>query len=576
MPPDGLAAIEHARQHYGTEGDFAALRDRFGCRAPARYEAVEEDDADAVLQACDAHLGAMLEDRCWTVHPIWSGHEPKIGDFVQITVTEQTVGISRAGFGCAFIPASDAEYIAGLAALKTIQEASARAAIERDRQLYGTGFGRLRPGGTLEHIPAPEMLFDHGRFSGGTWGESPLQAAAVAGLRAAAAAAQPTYKIHEVLTQLSHRIASECTITDLAAVFATGADLRQRLLALTGVRDVRLIEDPPGTLEAIVDGGDPLAIRRVLWSCTPGGTIFKGSEVDQFCDDEIRFSRPGDATARWITTIRGVDPASGRRAEVRLDGRNTFAQVDEHGCGDFDLRDVTASADTVGWLQRMNSLRATFELDAGPAFRSYTAMLSTLHVPAPNLVTLRFAALHVNGIGLDAPFAVGDPVEWRPDMSDGWRPGIVTSIVDDRRNDGVDKPYWVVRIDSAGERRFGGPAVLGLLRRHRREISGVAPRCMTLTCGDENITLQPTSGTPQTIMDGDWATQTIIAPVSDCLVALNRFWRARSPLHIDGAPTRWLMTSLTLASGRDGIAIATIRLREIIAAVPRSCQLKAE
>lgn len=35
------------------------------------------------------------------------------------------------------------------------------AKITRDMRLYGTGYGRSRPDGTLEHIPAPEVVVLH-------------------------------------------------------------------------------------------------------------------------------------------------------------------------------------------------------------------------------------------------------------------------------------------------------------------------------------------------------------------------------------------------------------------------------
>ncbi len=68
------------------------------------------------------------------------------------------------------------------------------------------------------------------------------------------------------------------------------------------------------------------------------------------------------------------------------------------------------------------------------------------------------------------PYAVGDEVEWcqRAWYSDtgysGWLPGRVTYVFDDRPNDGIDKPFWIVRVDTAGERRFAGPAVAVCLR----------------------------------------------------------------------------------------------------------------
>ena len=60
------------------------------------------------------------------------------------------------------------------------------------------------------------------------------------------------------------------------------------------------------------------------------------------------------------------------------------------------------------------------------------------------------------------PYAVGDVVEWRTGPLDQhWRAGRVTTVVDDRPNDGVDKPFWIVRVDTAGERRFASAAVIG-------------------------------------------------------------------------------------------------------------------
>lgn len=68
------------------------------------------------------------------------------------------------------------------------------------------------------------------------------------------------------------------------------------------------------------------------------------------------------------------------------------------------------------------------------------------------------------------PYAVGDEVEWQPGpfgYDSCWTRGRVTSIVDDRPDDGIDKPFWIVRVDTAGERRFVGPAVAVCLRRPR-------------------------------------------------------------------------------------------------------------
>jgi len=65
-----------------------------------------------------------------------------------------------------------------------------------------------------------------------------------------------------------------------------------------------------------------------------------------------------------------------------------------------------------------------------------------------------------------APYAVGDEVRWRTGPCDFvWHLGRVTSIVDDRPNDGIDKPFWIVRVDTAGERRFSGPVIQTCLRR---------------------------------------------------------------------------------------------------------------
>lgn len=59
------------------------------------------------------------------------------------------------------------------------------------------------------------------------------------------------------------------------------------------------------------------------------------------------------------------------------------------------------------------------------------------------------------------PYAVGDEIEWRTGpLDNGWRRGRVTSVVDDRPDDEIDKPCWRVRVDTATPRSFLSPAVI--------------------------------------------------------------------------------------------------------------------
>lgn len=58
------------------------------------------------------------------------------------------------------------------------------------------------------------------------------------------------------------------------------------------------------------------------------------------------------------------------------------------------------------------------------------------------------------------PYAVGDVVEWRTGpLDDRWTRGHVTAVVDDHHPDEV--PFWIVRVDTADERRFASAAVIG-------------------------------------------------------------------------------------------------------------------
>lgn len=67
---------------------------------------------------------------------------------------------------------------------------------------------------------------------------------------------------------------------------------------------------------------------------------------------------------------------------------------------------------------------------------------------------------------VEPPYAVGEAVEWTPKpFGDSWTPGRVTSVIVDRPDDGIDKPFWVIEVDTAIERRFVGPVIPTCLRR---------------------------------------------------------------------------------------------------------------
>lgn len=99
IPPEGESVIAIAKERGGTtDGDIQALRDRFGCRAEAVYEAVEDDTANEEVYACAEHLGHLLLDRWWVVRPL---RIPELSD-VTISIVN-TAGVAREGFGSPMI-----------------------------------------------------------------------------------------------------------------------------------------------------------------------------------------------------------------------------------------------------------------------------------------------------------------------------------------------------------------------------------------------------------------------------------------------------------------------------------------
>lgn len=156
IPPEGQSASAIAKERGGaTDGDIQALVDRFGCKAEATRIIGRAGSTIIDAHACDDHVGHLLGDApCAWVEPVGSAPPPGWDEAPEVPL----------------------HAIEDLVAAE-ISSGHARDRIEADRLLYGTGFGRLRPDGTLEHIPTPEMVVDRREAPPSGWGESILQRA---------------------------------------------------------------------------------------------------------------------------------------------------------------------------------------------------------------------------------------------------------------------------------------------------------------------------------------------------------------------------------------------------------------
>jgi len=377
IPSDGLSVIALAKERGGTtDGDIAALVDRFGCKADAAYEMTAEEDADREQFSCIDHVGHLCGDGHWIVEPVY---RPS-GD-VAISIVN-TQGIARAGFGSPMIlaPVPTTTPIVDLGTNPTREQVRA-AGFDDESEEY------RKARGAFARRPPNSTGFDPDLVSDATAAGGYIASCQFCGRRDAIDAID---------------------LTMCCPSCRAKHGLQPTLIAPTSPK--------LSAAELTISSGNlPLTLRP---------TIF---EPDH------------DGNSK---TLRIVAPMIASQLETLVDWHRT---------------------------------RSPVRVDAGTEPYAIVGRSYTNNGAVPREVTLVLKQIRLDMMSVKqrakmeqtaAPYAIGDEVRWRTGPCDFvWHLGRVTSIVDDRPNDGIDKPFWIVRVDTAGERCFSGPVIPTCLRR---------------------------------------------------------------------------------------------------------------
>lgn len=405
IPPEGLSVIAIAKERGGTtNGDIQALVDRFGCRAEATRIIGRAGSTVIDAHACDDHVGHLLGDApCAWVEPVGSEPPPGWDEAPDVEVTiERTEGIAREGFGSPMLLAPPA-----WTPSTPLEIGQTVAASGETYRCEGAG-SREAMAGLCTCAAAGTCAGCRRRVV--DLGDNPTrERLEAAGFSADSASYREAAGLFDPAAETRERI--EC----------------DRLLYGTGFGRLR----PDGTLEHI-----PAPEMIVDYMPTPrsgwGESVLQRAQRTATCD-----------VAHGIHVL-GTDAASAATCQ----------------CG--------------------RPFKAAFERPADRPTDENTTCPATfggsMHTYTPGAERC-FCGKH-----MPPPYAVGDEVEWRTGpLDDRWHTGCVTAIwnpdvgdidpskISDELRERLTRaraePFWIVRVDTAGERRFSGPNVTACLRR---------------------------------------------------------------------------------------------------------------